>query len=163
MSCFSKHRLAAFFQPPDLRDELARALALVDAPADRWTTLKNFARRRGSGGGAAGVVDPVMAIVLAHTFPRWDANVTKGTNHLLKSPFCVHPATGRVSVPIDVNRLGEFLPEKAPVLHQLLAEIDAWDSEMHGDDVITTDAQKTALWPSIKLLQGFVAASSKRR
>ena len=63
-------------------------------------------------------------IVLQYTWPRIDAEVSKHRNHLLKAPFCVHPKTGRVCVPVDPTRVEEFDPAKVPTIGQLLKEID---------------------------------------
>ena len=55
--------------------------------------------------------------------------MSKKLIHLLKSPFVVHPKTGRVCVPIDVADLDAFDPLAVPTVTDLLAEIDAWDSK----------------------------------
>lgn len=62
------------------------------------------------------------AIVLHYTYPRLDVNVSTHRNHLLKSPFVIHPKTGNVCVPIfDVE---SFHPDQVPNLTTLLRELD---------------------------------------
>lgn len=68
-------------------------------------------------------------IVLEYTYPRLDVEVSKKQIHLLKSPFVVHPGTGRVCVPIDTRRVEKFDPLGVPTVIELLGEIDSWDTE----------------------------------
>lgn len=64
-------------------------------------------------------------IIFHYTYPRLDAAVSKSRKHLLKAPFCVHPKTGRVCVPVDPERIESFDPEKVPTVGQLLKELDS--------------------------------------
>lgn len=63
-------------------------------------------------------------VVIQYAYPRLDINVSKQMNHLLKSPFVVHPKTGRVCVPIDPDRLDEFDPAKVPTIGRLVDELN---------------------------------------
>lgn len=64
----------------------------------------------------------IQEVKLQHCFPRLDANVTRGFNHLLKLPFCVHPKTGKVCVPIDINEIDKFDIFTVPTLENLSME-----------------------------------------
>uniref|UniRef100_A0A8C9YG06 DNA primase n=1 Tax=Sander lucioperca TaxID=283035 RepID=A0A8C9YG06_SANLU len=63
-------------------------------------------------------------IMLQYCYPRLDVNVSKGVNHLLKSPFSVHPKTGRISVPMDLKELETFDPFAVPTISQICEELD---------------------------------------
>lgn len=54
--------------------------------------------------------------------PRLDAKVTRQTRHLLKAPFVVHPATGRVCVPFDAAAADSFSPDAVPTLAAVRAD-----------------------------------------
>lgn len=45
----------------------------------------------------------------------------------LQAPFCVHPKTGKVCVPLDVASIWEFDPDAVPSLGQLLEEVQSAD------------------------------------
>lgn len=103
-------------------------------------------------------------------YPRLDINVTKGLNHLLKAPFCVHPKTGRVCVPIDIKTVDSFDPFTVPTISSLCREIDEYDDSLrevnkpeeiaNGEEKsIATkieDYNKTSLRTSIEIFKKFV-------
>ncbi|KEY67951.1 hypothetical protein S7711_02159 [Stachybotrys chartarum IBT 7711] len=104
-------------------------------------------------------------IVLEYTYPRLDINVSKKLNHLLKSPFVVHPGTGRVCVPIDTKALEDFDPLAVPTVQSLLGEIEAWQAPEDGEKdqkaKELADWEKTSLKPYIDQFRGFVAGLLK--
>ncbi|ESN95157.1 hypothetical protein HELRODRAFT_102735 [Helobdella robusta] len=94
----------------------------------------------------------VEEIKLQYCYPRLDANVTKGVNHLLKSPFCIHPKTGRVCVPFCAEEVWQFNPFTVPTITQLCNELDNLD---------VTDAKKKKDFPLCKSLNDAVEVFKK--
>lgn len=107
-------------------------------------------------------------ILLEYTYPRLDVEVGKKRNHLLKSPFVVHPGTGRVCVPItasgDMKQAEEFDPLTVPKVTELLAEVDQYSSKDEIDGSSAPDAafsqtpdwEKTSLKPYVETFDTFV-------
>lgn len=64
-------------------------------------------------------------IILQYTYPRIDSEVSKHLNHLLKSPFVIHPATGKVCIPLQIDQIEDFDPiNDCPGVAQLLREMN---------------------------------------
>lgn len=89
-----------------------------------------------------------------YCYPRLDIEVTKGLNHLLKSPFCVHPKTGRVCVPIDPEKSDSFDPLNVPVIDELCAQLER--SDMINIDKKIKDYKKTDMKSYMEVFDKFI-------
>jgi DNA primase small subunit len=104
------------------------------ASASKWADIDALARAGASRAlDARALLEAKQDVVLECTYPRLDVEVSKKLIHLLKSPFAVHPGTGRVCVPVDARTPEAFDPLAVPTAAQLLGEIDAWDAQ-HAQD-----------------------------
>ncbi|KAK3941307.1 eukaryotic and archaeal DNA primase small subunit [Diplogelasinospora grovesii] len=110
---------------------------------------------------ARALLEAKQDIVLEYTYPRLDIEVSKKLNHLLKSPFVVHPGTGRVCVPIDTRSLEDFDPLGVPTVQSLLQEIDAWKEPEENSGKPVQDWEKTSLKPYINYFRAFVLTLMK--
>lgn len=101
-------------------------------------------------------------IVLHYTYPRIDLEVSKHMNHLLKSPFCVHPGTGKVCVPIDPSQIRDFDPANVPDVRDLLRELDKDDrsrpTSANPETTSTSQSSwnKTSLKPYVEIFERHV-------
>jgi DNA primase small subunit len=144
------------------------------SPAGKWQELKTHVKaciKKGGGGGptehrnkvpkTASVRDRnrletwCAETVFRHTYPRLDINVSKMRNHLLKSPFCVHPKTGRVCVPIRTRDVDAFDPFAVPTLPQILNELDQYEAaaaaQQNGGSNDDDGAKKCPDWQKTSL------------
>ncbi|XP_074387024.1 DNA primase small subunit isoform X2 [Zonotrichia albicollis] len=133
----------------------------------RWELLRARAERERERGRAG---HPEWEVMLQLCFPRLDCNVSKGLGHLLKSPFSVHPKTGRISVPLDLQKLDEFDPFSVPTITSLCQELDAAGSDGEqdeGGDIEPKrrmrDYRRTSLAPFVRLLEQFVEGLESAR
>lgn len=158
-------KLLALLPDAALRTSLSKKWdsAPSRSSTNKWADIDALA----SAGGASAALDPKKLleakqdILLEYTYPRLDAAVSKHLNHLLKSPFCVHPKSGRICVPVDPSSVDEFDPLDVPTVTELLGEVDAWEQ---GDEDVgrkIQDWEKTRLKPYVEYFRGFVNALVK--
>ncbi|CAL1382458.1 unnamed protein product [Linum trigynum] len=83
---------------------------------------------------AQGLHRYIEEIVLSFTNPRLDMMASRQMDYLLMTPFCVHPITARVCVPIDPVHCDEFDPRTVPTLAKLLRELKLRDMDEEWED-----------------------------
>ncbi|WOL18438.1 DNA primase small subunit isoform X2 [Canna indica] len=120
------------------------SISKEDVNVVRWEQLKHVLQS----GKQKGLRRCVEEIVFTYTYPRLDVEVSKHMNHLLKAPFCVHPKTGRVCVPIDPSDCDNFDPTTAPTLSELLEELN---NSMRSES--EEEWERTSLGKSIKFFR----------
>ncbi|KAJ0568416.1 putative DNA primase, small subunit [Helianthus annuus] len=98
----------------------------------RWEQLKQHCGRKKTSGLRRCLEEIVFSTLILGLIWR---SVSKHMNHLLKSPFCVHPKTGRVCIPINPNLCDEFDPTNVPTLSKLLREINTGGLQAEGEKV----------------------------
>ncbi|KAH9606019.1 hypothetical protein KSS87_021036 [Heliosperma pusillum] len=125
------------------QDSRRSSMSKEDVNVVRWGQLKQLLQSGKQK--AQGLRRCVEEIVFSYVYPRLDMEVSKHMNHLLKAPFCVHPKTGRVCVPIDPDRCEEFDPTSVPTLSQLLEELNT--KSMDSD--VETDLDRTSLGKAV--------------
>jgi DNA primase small subunit len=131
------------------------------ASSSKWADIDTLAKTGASKGiDPKALLDAKQDIVLEYTYPRLDIEVSKRLNHLLKSPFVVHPGTGRVCVPINTRNLEDFDPLDVPTVTELLGEIDGWEAPEEGENEAKSmqDWEKTSLKPYVEYFRSFVLA-----
>ncbi|GAA5857002.1 hypothetical protein JCM3766R1_001927, partial [Sporobolomyces carnicolor] len=98
-------------------------------------------------------------IIVQYTYPRIDTEVSRKLNHLLKAPFCVHPGTGKVCVPIVASQIDDFDPDTVPTVGKLLLELE--HHARKGD--YQADWSKTSLAPYVDLFERHAEAVVKAK
>ncbi|XP_069826528.1 DNA primase small subunit [Dendropsophus ebraccatus] len=155
--------------PEALRENLLNDFQKAKSSTDRWEKLRKsltgLEYKKGS--------NSAKEIMLQYCYPRLDINVSKGVNHLLKSPFSVHPKTGRISVPIDLKKLDSFDPFAVPTISLICSELDNVStkeedqgSPNEGEPEIkrrTRDYKRTSLAPYVKIFEQFLDELDKSR
>ncbi|PUZ39459.1 hypothetical protein GQ55_9G311800 [Panicum hallii var. hallii] len=120
------------------------SISKEDVNAARWKQLKTTLQ---SGKHKVqGLRRCVEEIVFSYTYPRLDMEVSKHMNHLLKAPFCIHPKTGRVCVPIDPNNCDDFDPTAVLTLSQLLGELNAVGFQTDSENNWERTSLEKSIW-----------------
>jgi DNA primase small subunit len=170
-----QERLLQLLPDKQLNDELRKKWgSSPDRPSTRkWADIDALAATGVSETlDTRALMEAKQDILLEYSYPRLDVEVGKKRIHLLKSPFVVHPGTGRVCVPItttgDMEQAEAFDPLTVPKVTDLLKEVDMFQSE-NGDLKSEADAfvdggatmrkvndwEKTRLRPFVEMFEAY--------
>ncbi|CAD5233362.1 unnamed protein product [Bursaphelenchus xylophilus] len=113
-----------------LESQIRTAFKKMPDPAKRFELLKCICDPKSHKESESRLEPPTPEAVaffylflLERMHPKMDAPITTKTYHLLKSPFCVHPETGMVSVPFSANSGHLFRLDKVPRVDELIKQL----------------------------------------
>ncbi|XP_045120220.1 DNA primase small subunit-like [Portunus trituberculatus] len=142
-----------------LQDTLDKLMPQCSNSSQRWNIIQSEVTKAINKGDKKSLKKNLLTeIILQYTYPRLDINVTKGLNHLLKSPFSIHPKTGRVCVCFNPQKADEFNPMNVPLVSQLLDEINAYDGEKSEN---MEEYKKTSMKECMVLFDSFLASLAR--
>lgn len=160
-------KVTALIPDDDLKAEVEGKMAKEKNSVDRWNVLRStclsyvrsrdWKKRKTS-------ENILSEIMLQFAYPRLDIAVSKGLNHLLKAPFCIHPKTGRVCVPFNPAKAERFNPEEVPTVLQLVEEIDAFTKDASEEMKNVKAYKKTSMKEPMTIFEEFLSnlASSRK-
>ncbi|XP_026757951.2 DNA primase small subunit isoform X1 [Galleria mellonella] len=120
-----------------LRSQVAKKLEkLPQSSLERWTSFVSTyeAYCRENGNAMRKLKYLTEEIKIQYCYPRLDVNVTTGFNHLLKSPFSIHPKTGKVSIVFKSSNVKNFKLDEVPTINTLLDDMST-DSSVHQNNM----------------------------
>lgn len=146
------------------RNELKLILNQCNKNTDCWNEFVEYVNKQPQLNKKWKYRQLVQEVMIQYSYPRLDINVSKGINHLLKSPFCIHPKTGKVSIPINPKSIDKFDPFTTPTIHMLIDEVNAYDEKdkqatLDGEKIVAKkikDYKKTSLNKSLHLFEEFL-------
>ncbi|OXU28092.1 hypothetical protein TSAR_013891 [Trichomalopsis sarcophagae] len=153
-----------------LRTDVQHLLDKYQTSASRWQAFVEYFRNQIELKVDMWSKTPFLIeeIMIQYAYPRLDINVSLGISHLLKSPFSVHPRTGKIGIILDPKNIEHFDPCEVPTVTQLFKEIDVYDSTSVKQDIAVqnnqekiTDLMKTSLKTSLKLFRVFLSDLKK--
>ncbi|XP_017769086.1 PREDICTED: DNA primase small subunit [Nicrophorus vespilloides] len=148
----------------EIRIQSEEVLRSVEGSEARWKVFCDYFRTLSQKQSIPKIYkNTIEELMLLYCYPRLDINVSKGINHLLKAPFCVHPKTGKVCIPFNPKTVDKFDPATVPTLTLLVDEINKYDQitkeEEMADGVNSSkikDYKKTSLLKSITVFEDFL-------
>uniref|UniRef100_A0A1I7UHB6 DNA primase n=1 Tax=Caenorhabditis tropicalis TaxID=1561998 RepID=A0A1I7UHB6_9PELO len=160
-----------------VKKDLTELFEKYETPKDRWNIIRgifdeDYRKHLDEKNALLETVPTVrdhnalLHFVLQRCYPRLDVNVSTGTNHLLKSPFCIHPKTGNVAVPLNVEKIGEFDVNKCPRIDRVVEELNSLLAERESDENADSRNRKFlaykhgSLAPYVENFEKFVALTS---
>ncbi|KAI7855609.1 hypothetical protein BDC45DRAFT_505452 [Circinella umbellata] len=149
------NKVLDFINDTDIKNELNEQWSEIPSRSgvNKWQDLRNALEHKKRPDRESIARD----LIFQYTYPRLDDKVSVQINHLLKSPFCVHPKTQRVCVPINPQMCEKFDPLAVPTLGKLSEELNVYDAKNQDDsDRKIPDYKKTSLRPYIEIFEKFV-------